>query len=204
DGPDDAPLLVLAPTLGATWHMWDRQIPELTRTRRVLRFDLPGQGGAPPHPATSVADLAERLLTTLDSLGETRFGYAGCGLGGAVGLQLALSAPHRLTALALVSTSPRPGTPDEWRQRGVVIRTNGLDAIARSTPDRWFTPAFAAAQSAISSWAVQMVGSTAPGCYIAACEANASFDVRGRLNAIGVPTLVVCGAEDQTAPPADA
>ncbi|HEY9372072.1 MAG TPA: 3-oxoadipate enol-lactonase, partial [Streptomyces sp.] len=31
DGPEDAPVLVLGPSLGTTWHMWDRQIPELAR-----------------------------------------------------------------------------------------------------------------------------------------------------------------------------
>ncbi|MCK1797185.1 alpha/beta fold hydrolase [Streptomyces sp. XM4193] len=204
DGPAGAPLLVLGPALGATWHMWDRQIPELTREWRVLRFDLPGHGGAPAHPAASVADLAERLLVTLDNAGENRFGYAGCGIGGAIGAQLALTQPQRLTTLALISSSPRQGTADEWRQRGVVIRTNGLDPVARTTPDRWFTGDFIGAQNAIAEWSVQMVRTTDPGCYIAACEANAAFDVRDVLPRIGIPTLVVCGAEDQLAPPADA
>ncbi|MBI0316380.1 alpha/beta fold hydrolase, partial [Streptomyces javensis] len=45
DGPEDGPVLVLGPSLGTTWHMWDRQIPELSRHWRVLRFDLPGHGG---------------------------------------------------------------------------------------------------------------------------------------------------------------
>jgi 3-oxoadipate enol-lactonase / 4-carboxymuconolactone decarboxylase len=204
DGPEGAPLLVLGPALGATWHMWDRQIPELTRTRRVLRFDLPGHGGAPAHPAWSAADLAERLLATVDTLGADRFAYAGCSLGGAVGAELALAQPERVSSLALLSSSPRYGTPDAWRQRGVVIRTNGLDPVARSTPERWFTQGFAAAQPAIVEWAVQMVRTTDPGCYIAACEALAAYDVREDLPRIGVPTLVVAGAEDQTTPPADA
>ena len=47
DGPEDAPVLILGPSLGTTWHMWDRQVPELARQWRVLRFDLPGHGGAP-------------------------------------------------------------------------------------------------------------------------------------------------------------
>lgn len=204
DGPPDAPLVVLGPALGTTWHMWDRQVPELSRHWRVLRFDLPGHGGAPAHPAATVADLAARLLATIDSLGVDRFAYAGCSLGGAVGAQLALGAPRRVVSLALVSSAPRYGTPDSWRQRGVVVRTNGLDPIARSTPERWFTPAFAAAQPAIVDWAVQMVRTTDPGCYIAACEALVSFDLRRELGRIGVPTLVVAGAEDQVTPPADA
>ncbi|MGW1837513.1 bifunctional 3-oxoadipate enol-lactonase/4-carboxymuconolactone decarboxylase PcaDC [Streptomyces sp. NPDC002067] len=204
DGPADAPVLVLGASLGTTWHMWDRQIPELTRHWRVIRFDLPGHGGSPAYPASSVAELADRVAATLDALGVDRFGYGGCALGGAIGTQLALTRPQRVTSLALVSSSPRYGTADSWRQRGVVIRTNGLDPIARTAPERWFTPGFAAAQPAIVEWAVQMVRTTDPGCYIAACEALASYDVRSSLGRVGVPTLVVAGSEDQATPTTDA
>ncbi|MFD0369237.1 alpha/beta fold hydrolase [Streptomyces sp. NPDC127114] len=204
DGRDDAPVLVLGPSLGTTWHMWDRQIPELTRAWRVVRFDLPGHGGAPVQPAGSVAELGDRLLATLDELGVQRFCYAGCSLGGAVGLDLALRAPQRVASLALVATSPRFGSADEFRQRGVLVRTNGLEPMARTAPEQWFTPAFAAAQPAIVDWAVQMVRTTDPGCYIAACEALAVFDVREALDRIGVPALVLVGADDRITGPAEA
>lgn len=204
DGPEQAPVLVMGPSLGATWHMWDRQVPELSRQWRVLRFDLPGHGGAPAHPAGSVAELAERLLATLDGLGVQRFGFAGCALGGAVGLELALRRPERVASLALIAASPRFGTADEFRQRGVVVRANGLDPIARTAPERWFTGGFAAAQPAITDWAVQMVRTTDPGCYIALCEALATFDVRAELGRVGVPTLVLVGSEDQVTGPAEA
>ncbi|MFF5427651.1 MULTISPECIES: alpha/beta fold hydrolase [unclassified Streptomyces] len=204
DGRDDAPVLVLGPSLGTTFHMWDRQIPELTRDWRVVRFDLPGHGGAPAEPFTSVAELGDRLLATLDALGIPRFGYAGCSLGGAVGLDLALRAPHRVASLALVATSPRFGTADEFRQRGVIVRTNGLEPMARTAPERWFTPVFAGAQPAIVDWAVQMVRTTDPACYVSACEALAVFDVREALGGIGVPALVLVGSEDQVTGPAEA
>lgn len=204
DGPEDAPVLILGPSLGTTWHMWDRQVPELTKQWRVFRYDLPGHGGAPAHPTGSVADLTTRLLATLDGLGVQRFGYAGCALGGAIGVELALRHPERLASLALIAASPRFGTADEFRQRGVIVRTNGLDPIARTSPDRWFTQGFAAAQPAITDWAVQMVRTTDPGCYIAACEALAAFDVRAELGRVGVPTLVLVGSEDQVTGPAEA
>ncbi|MEU6770831.1 alpha/beta fold hydrolase [Streptomyces sp. NPDC046759] len=204
DGPEDAPVLILGPSLGTTWHMWDRQVPELTKQWRVLRFDLPGHGGAPAHPAGSVAELTTRLLATLDSIGVQRFGYAGCALAGAIGIELALRHPERLASLALVAASPRFGTADEFRQRGVIVRTNGLDPIARTSPDRWFTGSFSAAQPAITEWAVQMVRTTDPGCYIAACEALAAFDVRFELGRVGVPTLVLVGADDRVTGPAEA
>ncbi|MET7907324.1 4-carboxymuconolactone decarboxylase [Streptomyces avermitilis] len=204
DGPEDAPVLILGPSLGTTWHMWDRQVPELMKQWRVFRFDLPGHGGAPAHPAGSVTDLTARLLATLDALGVHRFGYAGCALSGAVGAELALRHPARLASLALIAASPRFGTADEFRQRGVIVRTNGLDPIARTSPERWFTGGFAAAQPAITEWAVQMVRTTDPGCYIASCEALAAFDVRAELSRIGVPTLVLVGSDDQVTGPAEA
>ncbi|MFE0055432.1 4-carboxymuconolactone decarboxylase [Streptomyces sp. NPDC059003] len=197
DGPEDAPVLILGPSLGTTWHMWDRQVPELSKHWRVLRFDMPGHGGAPAHPVDSVGELATRVLATLDELGVQRFGYAGCAFGGAIGAELALRQPHRVASLALIATSPRFGSADEFRQRGVIVRSNGLDPIARTSPERWFTPGFAAAQPAITDWAVQMVRTTDPGCYIAACEALAAFDIRAELGSIGVPTLVLVGSEDQ-------
>lgn len=204
DGPEDAPVLVLGPSLGTTWHMWDRQVPELARHWRVVRFDLPGHGGAPAHAATGIPELAQRLLATLDALGVQRFGYAGCSISAAVGAELALRRPDRIASLAVVAASPRFGTADEFRQRGVIVRANGLDPMARAAPERWFTPGFAAAQPAIVEWAVQMVRTTDPGCYIAACEALAAFDIRAELGRIAVPTLVLVGAEDQVTGPAEA
>ncbi|MFF1478273.1 alpha/beta fold hydrolase [Streptomyces sp. NPDC058301] len=204
DGPEHAPVLVLGPSLGTTWHMWDRQIPELAGVWRIVRFDLPGHGGAPALPAVSVGELGDRLIATLDELGVQRFGYAGSAIGAAVGADLALRHPQRLASLALIAASARFGTADEFRQRGVVVRSNGMDPMARSAPERWFTPAYAAAQPAIVEWAVQMVRTTDPGCYIAACEALAAFDIRADLARIGVPTLVLAGAEDRVTGPGDA
>ncbi|MET9919346.1 4-carboxymuconolactone decarboxylase [Streptomyces sp. NPDC006435] len=204
DGPEDAPILVLGPSLGTSLHMWDRQVPELTRHWRVFRYDLPGHGGAPAHPATAIGELSDRLIATLDGLGVRRFGYAGCSIGGAIGADLALRHPHRIASLALVAASARFGSADEFRQRGVVVRTNGLEPMARSAPERWFTPGFAAAQAAIVDWAVQMVRTTDPGCYIAACEALAAFDIRGELGRITVPTLALVGSEDRVTGPGDA
>ncbi len=204
DGPEDAPVVVLGPALGATWHMWDRQLPDLTSGWRVLRYELPGHGGAPAEPASSVDNLARRLLAVLDDEGIDSFGYVGCELGAAVGARLALLRPDRVAVLALVSAAARFSSADTWRQRGVVVRANGLDRTATNTPERWFTGAFLATQPAITDWAVQMVRTTDAACYVAACEALAAFDIRDQLGSISVPTLVVAGADDSETPPSDA
>ncbi|WP_240797662.1 alpha/beta fold hydrolase [Streptomyces sp. F001] len=184
--------------------MWDRQVPELTKQWRVFRFDLPGQAAPPPTPRapspTSPTGCSPRSRLWACSVSATRAALSAP----AVGVELALRHPERLASLAVIAASPRFGTADEFRQRGVIVRTNGLDPIARTAPDRWFTAGFAAAQPAITEWAVQMVRTTDPGCYIAACEALATFDVRPELGRVGVPTLVLVGSEDQVTGPAEA
>ncbi|WP_308699098.1 alpha/beta fold hydrolase, partial [Streptomyces morookaense] len=199
DGPEGAPVLVLGPELGTTWHMWDRQIPELSRHRRVLRFDLPGHGGSPAEPASTVGELTDRLVATLDALGIERFDYAGCSFAAALGTDLALRHPHRLSALALLGSAARFGAADAEG-----VRRSGLEPIARAVPGRWFAPAFASAQPAIVDWAVQMVRSTDLNCFAAAYEALAAFDVQADLARVAAPTLVVVGADDQVTPPAQA
>src|SRR4029078_272888 len=52
DGRDDAPVLMLANSLGTDLHMWDPQMPEFTKHFRVVRYDRRGHGksGAPNGP----------------------------------------------------------------------------------------------------------------------------------------------------------
>jgi 3-oxoadipate enol-lactonase len=60
DGPADAPVLVLGPSLGTDTAMFDAQVDALTDRFRTIRFDLPGHGGsADPTGTLTVADLAE-------------------------------------------------------------------------------------------------------------------------------------------------
>src|SRR4051794_41160349 len=78
DGPADAPVLVLGPSLGTDLGLFDAQSRDLADRYRVIRYDLRGHGGSPvvPGPYT-VADLADDVLHRLDELGTDRFAYAG-------------------------------------------------------------------------------------------------------------------------------
>ncbi|WP_214319715.1 bifunctional 3-oxoadipate enol-lactonase/4-carboxymuconolactone decarboxylase PcaDC [Nonomuraea sediminis] len=51
DGPSGAPLLVLGPSLGTTLDVWRPLLSRLTRSYRVLRYDLPGHGLSPSPTA---------------------------------------------------------------------------------------------------------------------------------------------------------
>src|SRR4051812_5238740 len=103
DGPADAPVLVLGPSLGTDLGLFDAQTDALADRFRVIRYDLRGHGGSPVVPGPyGVADLADDVRRLLDDLGIDVFAYAGVSLGGAIGLQLAATLPDRLTRLVVI------------------------------------------------------------------------------------------------------
>ncbi|WP_347876713.1 3-oxoadipate enol-lactonase [Actinomadura sp. 7K534] len=198
DGPADAPLVVLGPSLGTSMDLWLPQLPALHRGWRTLRYDLPGHGGAPPPAGPfTVEDLADGLVRLLDDLGADRAAYAGVSLGGAVGTALALRAPERVASLVLCCTSPRFGDPGPWHERAALVRREGVGPVADTAAGRWFTPGFTGAEPYVA-----MLRATSPEGYAGCCEALARFDATGRLGEITAPALVIAGAQDGPTPPA--
>ncbi|GLZ03184.1 hypothetical protein Acsp03_06510 [Actinomadura sp. NBRC 104412] len=198
DGPPDAPVVVLGPSLGTTTGLWDPVLPALTAHRRVLRYDLPGHGGSPsPDRGFTVEDVAAALEETLDGLGAGRVAYAGVSLGGAVGTALALAAPERVGALVLICTSPRFGPPEAWRERAALVRREGVGPVADTAAGRWFAPGFTGAGPYL-----EMLRGTDPEGYAKCCDALALFDATARLGGVSAPTLVIAGSEDLPTPPA--
>ncbi|WP_199487723.1 3-oxoadipate enol-lactonase [Actinomadura spongiicola] len=196
DGPADAPVVVLGPSLGTTMDLWAPQLPALTRSWRVLRYDLPGHGLEPPPDGPfTVEDLADGIAGLLDDLGVDRVAYAGVSLGGAIGAALALRAPDRVAGLVLCCTSPRFGDPGPWRDRAALVRREGVGPVADTAAGRWFTPSFTGADPYVA-----MLRATDPEGYAACCDALARFDVTARLGEITAPTLVIAGELDMPTP----
>jgi 3-oxoadipate enol-lactonase/4-carboxymuconolactone decarboxylase len=199
EGPASAPPLLLGPSLGTSYALWDKVAPELSITHRVVRWDLPGHGGSAAGligPGATVGDLAGLVLALADSLGLERFAYAGVSLGGAVGLHLALHHPERVSSLAVICSSAHFNGAKPWQERAALVRSEGLDGLAESANARWFTPGFTVPELVADH------RGTDPAAYAACCDALAAFDVRERLPEIAVPTLLVAGREDPATPPA--
>ncbi|HEV7898566.1 MAG TPA: 3-oxoadipate enol-lactonase [Planosporangium sp.] len=202
-GPAGAPLLVLGGSLGTTRAMWRPQLPELTRRRRVLRFDHRGHGESEvPAGPYRLDELGADVLALLDEVGAERVSYAGLSLGGMIGMWLAAHAPGRIDRLALLCTSAYLPPAQAWLERARLVRAGGTAAVADAVVARWFTPEFAGHEpDTVAELTKGLAAVPAPG-YAGCCEAIAAMDLRPVLHRIGAPTLVIAGAADPATPPA--
>ncbi|HEX3812791.1 MAG TPA: alpha/beta hydrolase [Mycobacteriales bacterium] len=102
-GYDEAgtgPTVVLVHSALGDRRMWDGPFHDLARDHRVIRYDWRGMG----ESADASGDVAhhEDLLGLLDALDVEQAALAGCSMGGAYCVDVALTAPDRVTALALI------------------------------------------------------------------------------------------------------
>lgn len=202
EGPEEAPVLVMANSLGTTLRMWDEGAPALRERFRLLRYDHRGHGGSPVPPGLyTIEDLGRDALALLDRLGIERFSWCGLSIGGMVGMWLASEAPERVEGLVLCCTSALLGPRELWDERIRVARTEGMDALVDSVVVRWFTPEFFSAHPETVEKAAAMLRGTDPEGYAGCCAAIRDMDLRERLGQIRAPTLVISAAEDPATPP---
>ena len=204
DGSPDAPVMVLSNSLGTDYTMWDVQMPMLQRYFRVLRYDSRGHGASavPPGPYT-IEMLGRDALALLDALEIGQAHFCGLSLGGMVGMWLAVHAPERIDRLALCNTAARMGPPQLWDTRIEAVRREGLAGASASIIARWFTSAFFAAEPATVETMRRILARMPADGYIACCEAIRAMDQREKLTRIRAKTLVLAGAFDVAATPAD-
>lgn len=207
DGPEGAPVLVLSNSLGTTLEMWDAQAARFARDWRVLRYDTRGHGGSVVAPGPySFAQLGGDVVALLDALHVERASFCGISMGGFTGLWLGVHAGHRLNHLVVANSAAKIGTEDGWRTRAAMVREKGAAAMAElaaSSPGRWFTEGFVAAQPGVVRRAQGWIAGTAPEGYAACCDALAQADLRTDIARIAVPTLLIAGTADPVTTVAD-
>ncbi|NOQ18882.1 MAG: 3-oxoadipate enol-lactonase [Desulfobacterales bacterium] len=202
-GKKQAPVVVLSHSLACSMVMWQPQLEMLESRFRVLRYDTRGHGGtdAPPGSYT-LAQLVDDAIGILDGLDIERVHWVGLSMGGMIGQGLALSHPGRLNSLVLADTAAI--IPDEaqpvWQERIDVVRNEGLQAVAESTLERWFTPNYLKQKLPEVDQIRQQILVTPVAGYIGCSEAIRRLNYLDQLAAIQTPTLVMVGADDPGTP----
>ena len=200
-GPEDAPAVVLLPSLGATRRMWDWQTKDLADRFRIITVDLRGHGESPaPAEEYSIAELAEDVLALIDDLGIERVNITGISLGGAVAQFFAQAYPERTETLTAISTTTRFGQRRDWLDKAELVTEEGTQALADSVVARWFTPTWAQRNPEIVQDFYNAIVETSDSGYAGCCHALAHFDSSAYLARVNAPTLVIAGQTDPSTP----
>lgn len=200
-GPD----LLLIHSLLTERTVFDLILPQLAARYRVTRINLPGFGNSPPVVLHSVADHADHVARVMDELelpkDTTVFGN---GFGAFVALELAIRHGKRFGRLIVADTLA--SFPElarvPFRAMAERVSKDGMAAVLDTAIGRMFPPAFAAKNPDVIAARKAALAKVDAQCFARACRALASMDLTADLQKIRNPTLVLCGALDQTTPPA--
>jgi 3-oxoadipate enol-lactonase len=143
DEAGTGPAVILLHAGIADRSMWSELLPALAGAGfRAIAFDLPGFGDAPVEsgPQAPWYD----VLAAMNELGVERAALVGNSFGAAVALRVAVVAPPRVSALALVST-PMPGEPSPqlaaaWEAEEEALERGDVDAAVEAVAEAWTRP----------------------------------------------------------------
>ncbi len=203
EGHSDAPPLIISNSLGTNLHMWDAQIPALTKHFRVIRYDSRGHGKSVANPGPySIAQLAQDALNILDHFGVQKAHWLGLSKGGMIGQYLLTHFPERIERAILANTGSAMPPADNWNARIKLVNAQGMGPITPAVIQRWFTPDFIKNSGPAVERIVDMLNTTPPQGYAGCCSAIRDMDQRESIRSIkGKEVLVIVGKHDPATPP---
>jgi pimeloyl-ACP methyl ester carboxylesterase len=205
-GPEGAPAVLLGHSLLCNRRMWDRVVPALAERYRVVNIEARGHGDSTAPAPFTLDDLAADWLAILDAEKLPRATLCGLSMGGMTAMRVALRAPDRVHALAILDSSADRELPTwrRWEYRGLaeIIRTLGhVDPIYKIARNKLLGATSRKEQPDLGPRVIGWIKShNPPDLYHVV---RAVFDrpsIHARIGAIRCPTLVLCGEEDVSTP----
>ncbi len=200
-GRRDGPPLVFINSLGTDFRIWTEVAKILAPHFRIVLYDKRGHGLSESGPdKNDMADYARDLMGLLDRVGVGRATIVGVSIGGVIAQEFYRQRPERVAALVLCDTAAKIGTDETWDQRIAEVERGGVESIADSVLERWFTAEFRASRPAEVAGIRAMLTRTPRQGYLAACGALKRADLRPYAGRIEAPTLCLVGDEDGSTP----
>jgi 4-hydroxy-2-oxoheptanedioate aldolase len=179
--------LVLLPGMLGTEELWSKVAPTLREhvPLRPGRIDLDD----------SIEEMAETVLASAPD----RFALAAHSLGAIVALEIARRAPSRVSRLALLNSSARPGNEEQrrtWQQMQERTEAGGFDEFTTEFAHANLEPHHAHDEALVARMA-SMARTVGRQGFLRQLSAQlARPDSRPTLQTIAAPTLVVSGEAD--------
>lgn len=191
------PVVVLIHAFHMDLREWDDVAPELTGSRRIVRYDVRGHGSsrvAGPLPSPS-ADLS----TLLDELRIDGATLVGSSMGATIALELALTAPTRVERLILVA----PGVPGVEQGASPAWLSPIMSVVRAGDPSRaaelwWDSPLFEALRARPDAAArIRRVVADNARIWGLSRAPGLTPPAGSRLEEVAVPVTVIAGDRDQ-------
>ena len=203
DGPEDAPVVMMAHAMGTSHEIWDYQVHALTPHFRVLRYDWRGHGAtdAPPGPY-SLAQFDADAIAVMDALGLEQVHWVGISTGGMIGQGLGINHAERLLSLSLCNTTSQSNPwYREWvAERQAVVREGGMAPVWEMTKALWFTDNYVEMADARYQHIQQVFEATPVAGYLGGTSAVADLAYQKDLHKIRARTLLIAAGADPVTP----
>ncbi|WP_299847817.1 alpha/beta fold hydrolase [uncultured Roseovarius sp.] len=204
----EGPSVVFLHGMPGSSQSWGPQMQVLSKSHRVIAWDMPGYGGSDHIAAlTTPTKMAAFLATTMREDFKTNAAHVvGLSLGGMIAMELALADPELVQSLVLLDCSPKFGLDggSDAEEFVASVRTpleSGTpvaelceaimrDLVAPECSETVFDAALAAMSRATPEGLVQ------------AATLIGNHDALDRLARIETRSLVLVGASDTATPPA--
>jgi 3-oxoadipate enol-lactonase len=195
--------IVLFHSLLADQSSFDPIVPALATTHQVVVLGLPGFADS-DHVGPDLESIADHIAQAIQALDlKEKPILLGNGYGGFIALVAAIRHPDLASRLVLADCGAAFSEPGREAFRGMsaTSREKGLIAIADVAMRRLFAPEFQQKNPALVEDRKKRFLSIDPTTFHGACEALATLDVRDKLAAVRVPTLILVGEQDEATPP---
>lgn len=167
---------------------------------QIAAFGLHRAIHLPPIGAhDTMAALAREVLENA----PPRFALAGLSMGGILAMEIMAQAPERVERLALLDTNPRAELPEVQARRAPQIKA-AQDGQLRAVMRDEMKPNYLAdapGKQAVLDLCMDMAMDLGPQVFVNQSRALRDRpDQQDTLRQVSVPTLVLCGREDQLCP----
>lgn len=196
--------VVLLHGVGSSSQTWDELSAHLDARYTLVMPDYRGHGdSAAPQPPYHLDDFVGDILRVMDELELGAVHLVGFSIGAIFAQAVAVSHPDRVLSLVLLNSIA--GRTEEEKGRALerleVIRTNDPAAIALSSVERWFTPAFLAENPDLVAAEVAIVSAIGSEPYAASYQVLATTDLIDSVDGIKCPVLLITGENDRGSTP---
>jgi 3-oxoadipate enol-lactonase len=203
---DRTPLVFLH-GVGGGHSAWGRQLPVFSSLGFPSHaWDQPGYGRSKLVEPYDLETICASLARLIASLGGEPVVLVGHSMGGLVAQEMYVRHPRTVKAMALCFTSPAfaSGSSDFTKQF-IAARIGPLDegkTMADIAQALMKTMRGTRSDPSGLALAEKIMAAIPPDTYRKAVQLLTTFDRRKELADIGVPTLLVAGSDDKTAPAA--